>query len=82
MNTNFLKSILVLATFALYLFPAFAQSPEKMSYQAVIRNSSDALVTNTNIGMQISILQGSAGGTAVYSGNTNTNYQCQWISYY
>jgi len=43
-----------------------AQSPEKMSYQAVIRNSSDALVTNTQIGMQISILQDSASGTAVY----------------
>lgn len=44
----------------------FAQSPEKMSYQAVIRNSSDALVTNTQVGMRISILQGSASGTAVY----------------
>ena len=66
MKTNLLKSILVLAAFALYLFPAFGQSPEKMSYQAVIRNSSDALVTNTNVGMQISILQGSANGTAVY----------------
>jgi hypothetical protein len=45
---------------------ASAQTPQKMSYQAVIRNSSNALVTNTNVGMQISILQGSAGGTAVY----------------
>jgi hypothetical protein len=44
----------------------FAQAPEKMSYQAVVRNSSDALVTNQNVGMQISILQGSASGTAVY----------------
>jgi hypothetical protein len=44
----------------------FAQSPEKMSYQAVIRNNSDALVTNTQVGMQISIIQGSASGTAVY----------------
>jgi len=44
----------------------FAQSPEKMSYQAVIRNSSNVLVTNQSVGMQISILQGSAGGTAVY----------------
>jgi hypothetical protein len=44
----------------------FAQSPEKMSYQAVIRNSSDQLVTNQTIGMQISILQGSASGLAVY----------------
>ena len=46
---------------------ARAQSPEKMSYQAVIRNSSDELVTNQTIGMQISILQGSASGTIVYS---------------
>jgi len=44
----------------------FAQSPEKMSYQSVIRNSADALVTNTSIGMQVSILQNSATGTAVY----------------
>ncbi|MCW0484141.1 fibrobacter succinogenes major paralogous domain-containing protein [Gaoshiqia sediminis] len=45
---------------------AGAQSPEKMSYQAVIRNSSGQLVTNTSVGMQISILQGSASGTSVY----------------
>ncbi|MGI6323621.1 MAG: LamG-like jellyroll fold domain-containing protein [Bacteroidales bacterium] len=44
----------------------FAQSPEKMSYQAVIRNSNNQLVTNQTIGMRISILQGSPGGTAVY----------------
>ena len=43
-----------------------AQSPGKMSYQAVIRNSSDQLVTSQNIGMQISILQGTASGEAVY----------------
>ena len=55
----------------------WAQSPNKMSYQAVIRNSSEALVTNTTVGMQISILQGSASGTAVYvetqSPTTNAN---------
>jgi hypothetical protein len=45
----------------------WAQSPQKMSYQAVIRNSSDQLVTNQPIGMQITILQGSASGTAVYT---------------
>lgn len=44
----------------------FAQSPEKMSYQAVIRDASDNLITDTQIGMQISILQGSASGTTVY----------------
>jgi hypothetical protein len=43
-----------------------AQVPEKMSYQAVIRNSNDQLVANTKIGIQISILQGSSEGTSVY----------------
>ncbi|MDD4148634.1 MAG: DUF1566 domain-containing protein [Bacteroidales bacterium] len=55
----------------------FAQSPQKMSYQAVIRNSSDDLITNTQVGMKISILQGSETGTAVYTEtqtpNTNAN---------
>jgi len=45
----------------------FAQAPQKMSYQAVIRNSSNALVTNAQVGMQISILQGSATGPSVYT---------------
>lgn len=40
--------------------------PEQMSYQAVIRDSGDALVSNQAIGMQISILQDSASGSVVY----------------
>jgi hypothetical protein len=53
---------------AVLLFTAisFAQTPEKMSYQAVVRDSGDALVTNQAVGMQISILQTTATGTAVY----------------
>ena len=42
------------------------QVPEKMSYQAIVRNTTNNLVTNQPVGMQISILQGSATGTAVY----------------
>jgi hypothetical protein len=45
----------------------WAQAPQKMSYQAVIRNSSNALVTSTSVGMQISILQGTPTGTVAYS---------------
>jgi uncharacterized protein (TIGR02145 family) len=37
-----------------------------MSYQAIIRNASSALVASTQIGMKISILQGSESGTVVY----------------
>ncbi|HPT42635.1 MAG TPA: fibrobacter succinogenes major paralogous domain-containing protein [Paludibacteraceae bacterium] len=43
-----------------------ATVPQNMSYQAVVRNSNNNLVTNTNIGMQVSILHGSATGIAVY----------------
>jgi len=56
---TFFAAVLLTATL-------WAQSPEKMSYQVVIRNSSDQLVTNQSVGMQISILQDSASGTAVY----------------
>lgn len=44
----------------------FAQAPQKMTYQAVVRNSSDQLLINANVGMQISILQGSPTGIASY----------------
>lgn len=43
----------------------FAQPPQKMSYQAVIRDLSNHLVT-TQVGMRISILQGSETGTPFY----------------
>ena len=45
---------------------ASAQAPEKISYQAVIRDANDNLITDTEIGMQISILQGTTDGAAVY----------------
>jgi len=60
---------LLLATVAAIVFTlaTFAQPPEKMTYQAVIRNSSDALVRDATVSMRISILQGSVGGAVVYS---------------
>jgi len=58
---------LFLTAISLFFFTfTFAQAPSKMSYQAVIRNSSNALVSNQPVGMRVSILQGSASGTAVY----------------
>ncbi|WP_305070387.1 tail fiber domain-containing protein [Flavobacterium anseongense] len=56
---------------------AFAQAPQKMSYQAVIRNNGNTLITSTAVGMKISVLQGTSNGTVVYSEtqtpNTNAN---------
>ncbi|WP_394363921.1 phage tail protein [Flavobacterium branchiophilum] len=70
------RKIFILFSF-LFFLKGNAQAPEKMSYQAVIRNSSNALVSNANVGIKISILQGTATGTEVYSqtqtATTNVN---------
>ncbi|CAM4081890.1 MULTISPECIES: DUF1566 domain-containing protein [Flavobacterium] len=70
-----MKKIITLIAVLLLNTIAFAQAPEKMSYQAVIRDASNALITNQSVGMQISILQGSTNGTAVYveTQNPTTN---------
>jgi len=54
---------------------AIAQAPQKMSYQGVIRSSSNTLVANESVGMRIQILQGSVFGAAVYveTQTTTTN---------
>lgn len=68
MKSNLLiKNRFILLLFSFFVIQTvFAQAPQKMSYQAVIRNSSGALVTSAPIGMRVSILQGSENGTAVY----------------
>lgn len=53
----------------------FAQSPQKMSYQCVVRNSGGALVTNQSVGIRISILQGSTSGIVVYQETYNPDPQ-------
>lgn len=65
--------VLLLSTFTIL----FAQAPQKMSYQSVIRKTDGTLVINTLVNVKISILQGSASGTATYvetqTATTNTN---------
>ena len=61
-----MRKLYTLLTAIIITTSAFAQAPEMMSYQAVIRDGSNALVASSSVGMQISILQGSSSGTAVY----------------
>lgn len=53
-----MKRIFILFTVILIGVGTFAQVPQKMSYQAIIRNNNKVLVTNQKITMVISILQG------------------------
>lgn len=59
------KSILFLVLLQSLLI--FAQAPQKMTYQSVVRNSANVLLANQAVGVRISILEGSLSGTAVYS---------------
>jgi hypothetical protein len=72
-----MKNTFTLLTFLILTASSFAQAPQKMSYQAVIRNSGGAIVNSTTVGIKISILQGSSTGTVVYAEtqlvNTNAN---------
>jgi hypothetical protein len=61
-----MKKIFTMLSSVLITASMFAQAPQKMSYQAVIRNSSNTLITSTAVGMRISILQGSSSVTAAY----------------
>jgi trimeric autotransporter adhesin len=64
-NTIF-KSLLLLIAIC-NLQTAFSQAPQKMSYQAIIRNSSNVLIANTSVTVKVSILENAATGFAVYS---------------
>ncbi|MDD3859276.1 MAG: hypothetical protein PHW83_03695 [Bacteroidales bacterium] len=61
-----MRKLLFIFVSVLLAASVYAQSPEKISYQAVIRDNSNQLIAEQTIGMQISILQGSISGTAVY----------------
>ena len=62
-----MKKIYILLPALLVNIFCLGQTPEKMTFQAVIRDASNTLLTNQNIGMQISIVQGSVTGNAIYS---------------
>ncbi|MTI23179.1 hypothetical protein E1176_19270 [Fulvivirga sp. RKSG066] len=61
-----MKNLFILITAILFVSNINAQSPDKMSYQAVVRNVDNTPVANQSVGVQISILQGSATGAAVF----------------
>ena len=70
-----MKNLFTLSILATLTLSVFAQTPQKLSYQAVVRNSSGGLVTGHAVGIRISILQGSESGTPVYveTHTTTTN---------
>ncbi|MCF8269128.1 MAG: tail fiber domain-containing protein [Crocinitomicaceae bacterium] len=64
-NIRILRWIILIVLFM--SFHLKAQTPEGINYQAVIRKTNGALVTNTTVAIRIQIKQNSANGTVVYA---------------
>ena len=61
-----MNKILTLISAVILTLSLWAQAPNKMSFQTVVRNSLGKLVVNKSIGVRLSILKTSSTGTAVY----------------
>lgn len=70
-----MKKLILLSLFALAGFGVWAQAPQKFNYQGVARNNTGTAMANQNISLRISVLDGSATGTAEYveTQTTTTN---------
>ena len=58
---------IVLWAFLLLTVNVFSQAPQKFNYQAIVRDDVGNIVEDQAVSIKISILQGSIGGTVVYS---------------
>jgi len=61
-----MKTLLTFLSFYSFIICGYAQSPEKISYQAIVRNLEGELVSNQQITVKINILQGASNGTSIY----------------
>ncbi len=62
-----MKRIYTILVAVLLTASVFAQAPQKMTYQAVVRDDNSTLITSTQVGIEINIYQGSTTGTLVYT---------------
>ncbi len=72
MRLFFISILVLLAT-----LKVSAQTPEKMSYQAIVRASDNSLVSDSSVSLRVIVRQGSKNGTNTYeethSATTNAN---------
>jgi len=64
-----MRKILIALLTILVINSTFAQSPNFLKYQAVIRNSDGEIMSNQSISLDIDLLQGGANGTIVFTEN-------------
>lgn len=70
-----MKRLIASVLLTLLFSASFSQAPQKFNYQAVARSAAGTVLANQNINIRLSILEGSASGTASYveTQQANTN---------
>ena len=61
-----MKKVILSLLFLLTVIVAWAQVPQQISYQSVIRDGNNKVIASSTVGIKISLLQGSSTGPAVY----------------
>jgi len=69
---EFIQAVCVIV-FAMFSFtPSFCQAPKGLNYQTVLRDASGNAMAAASVEITLSILQGSASGTSLYSETHST----------
>lgn len=60
------KMLLTAIAWLLLINGLFAQAPQGMNYQAILRDNNGAIIANQNVSLRFSVISGSPTGTTVY----------------
>jgi len=66
------KRLLSILALTLLVTAVFAQVPQGINYQTVVRNNAGAVINNQNVHFKLSIISGSPTGSIIYSETHNT----------
>ena len=61
------KLLLFIIIMSTITISVYGQAPQKIKYQAVVRDGANTVLNNQAVGMRLTVQQGSIGGTAVYT---------------
>ena len=61
-----MKTLILTLLLLLNITAAWAQAPQRISYQSIIRDANNVVVASSPVGIKISLLRGTSTGPAVY----------------
>jgi hypothetical protein len=76
-----MKGSILFLFFSMISIVGFSQAPDLISYQAIIRNSNNELVSDRTVGMRISILRGSEANELLYQEEHNVKTNLNGLIY-